>query len=219
MYYIRVDIAEELTVNESIKNDDYSKHYNNLDEFVKENEQWMFKKAFFLLKNEHDAEDVVMESFEKTLRNIQNILDYPKPIIVSYLGKVVKTVTLDEIRKKNRKKEVSYEEIEYFLSNNAFTDSSGIYLTNPFNEELQELMDSNLTDEEMEYIKLKFIDDMNVNDISALQKISISSVYKKLQKIKTHIGNIINEDENIKRKYVLPNSKDNKMEEGEIDER
>ncbi len=74
--------------------------------------QLMFYIANEILHDENLAEDAVQQAFLKIINNFQKIHDVKCPQTKSYIVIIIKSISLDMLRRQNRHKDFSYEEIE-----------------------------------------------------------------------------------------------------------
>lgn len=72
----------------------------------------LYNKAYYILKNENDAEDVLQNAFIKIAKNIKGINNIEDKETAAYLLIITKSCAYDFLRKKNKERSISLEEID-----------------------------------------------------------------------------------------------------------
>lgn len=175
----KINEKELKDVFEGIKNGDkiaFEKLYNDYNKLV-------YGIAFSLLKNKHDAEDVVQMVFTKLYAIDRNKL--PTKSEASWLYSVTKNETLGYM--KSKRNNVELESI-YEIENDS--DEIGkIIDKDSFNRII-----SNLNENEKEIISLKIVSNLSFEEISKMLNIPEGTVkwryYKSVYTLKILLGNL-----------------------------
>ena len=154
--------------------------------------------AFGVMGNSHDAFDMVQESFIKVYKNIKKFNF--KSSFNTWLFRIIKNTCIDEIRRKNRKKTISYDatfknddsEMSYQFED----ENSDIDLIIEKNErkKLIENSISKLNIEHRTVIVLADIKGYNYLEISELLNINIGTVKSRISRGRTKLAEIIRRD-------------------------
>ncbi len=72
----------------------------------------LYNKAYYILKDENDAEDVLQNAFIKIAKNIKGINNIEDKETAAYLFIITKSCAYDFLRQKNKEKSISLEDIE-----------------------------------------------------------------------------------------------------------
>lgn len=140
----------------------------------------MYQISYNTLKSKADAEEAVSETFLKITENIKKISSLPCPQIEPYCVMILKNETTNIIRK--RKKSVDVEDVDYLVCDNQSCD---------FEDKVIEIVDweylishmDRLSDDEKEFIHLRFFNEMNYKEISEFFDISEEATKKRGQRI------------------------------------
>lgn len=82
----------------------------NIEEIYNNYAQTVYKYIFCLTKNKEQTEDIVQETFLVAVKNIDKFRGESK--ISTWLCQIAKFILYKDIRKKNKQKNISLEEIE-----------------------------------------------------------------------------------------------------------
>lgn len=140
----------------------------------------MFHISYNILKSQADAEEAVAETFLKITEYIKKISNLPCPQIEPYCVMILKNESINIIRR--RKKLIDVEDIDYIGYDNQ---------SHNFEDEVIEIVDweylishmNRLSDDEKEFVNLRFFNEMTYKDISKFFDISEEAVKKRGQRI------------------------------------
>jgi RNA polymerase sigma-70 factor (ECF subfamily) len=140
----------------------------------------IYKYCYFKVKNKEIAEDLTQETFLKYF-NQTTYISRGKPL--AYLYTIAKNLCIDFYRKSNRDEDLNEEmvgndDVSTFETNFAIKQAVS---TLPI--ELQELL------------LLRFANELNINEIANIMKISRFSVYRKLNKAFDLLKKILREED------------------------
>ena len=83
---------------------------NELEGIYRSNADRFYAIAFSRLQNKHDAEDAVQEAFLRIAKNPQNLFKIPAHKRVAYIDVIIRNVSCDMLRAKNKKSETELDE-------------------------------------------------------------------------------------------------------------
>lgn len=83
---------------------------NELEEIYRANAEKFYAIAFSRLQNKHDAEDAVQEAFLRIAKNPQNFFRIPAHKKAAYIDVIIRNVSCDMLRAKNKKPEAELDE-------------------------------------------------------------------------------------------------------------
>ena len=87
---------------------------NELEEIYRLNADRFYNIAFSRLQNKHDAEDAVQEAFLRIAKNPKNLFSVPDHKKVAYINVIIRNVSCDMIKAKNKNPETElYENYPY----------------------------------------------------------------------------------------------------------
>ncbi|MEG1458365.1 MAG: sigma-70 family RNA polymerase sigma factor [Acetivibrio sp.] len=149
-------------------------------EFFSKMSGMMYQISYNKLKSKADAEEAVSETFLKITENIKKISTLPCPQIEPYCVMILKNETINIIRK--RKKSIDVEDIDYLMCDDQSYN---------FENEVIEIVDweylishmDKLSDDEKEFVHLRFYNEMNYKEISNFFDISEEATKKRGQRI------------------------------------
>lgn len=140
----------------------------------------MYNISFNILRSHCDAKEAVAQTFLKITDHIEKISVLPCPQIEPYCVIILKNETMNIIRK--RKKTVYVEDVDYFDHNDKSCDIEEEYLKTTNKEKLLSCV-NRLSDEEKNFIYLRFVNDMSFKHISELLDITEEAAKKRGQRI------------------------------------
>lgn len=138
--------------------------------------QDMYKIAFNILRNEHDAEDAVHEAFIKIADNIGKINKIPCQELKSYIVIIIRNVSIDFYRR-NKKHAERISDIS-----EAVTDDTEIFEQYDYRELAETI--SRLPVIYKDVLFLRYIEGFSGKEISDMLGISTSAVWKRLERAK-----------------------------------
>lgn len=145
------------------------------ENYIKENQNDLYRFAYSYAKNEADALDIVQESIYKALRNSNSLKDSEK--IKSWIFTIIRNTSLTYLKKSKR--EIPCDDISESIDEDKIEKSEKIYLESIIN---------NLENDFKEIIILRFFEDMKFREIANILHLNINTVksrtYKALEKLK-----------------------------------
>lgn len=142
----------------------------------------MLYTANRILNNQQDAEDAVSEAF---LRIAQNFSKVEKNICTKTANQfviIVRNISIDIYRKKQRKKEVS------------FSNDINIAYCDDFEAADNKVLFSELNQNDKDILYLHYIYGKSIKDIAKLFAISENAVYKRIQRAKSRYEKSLNQN-------------------------
>lgn len=140
----------------------------------------IYKYCYFKVKNKEIAEDLTQETFLKYF-NQTTYISRGKPI--AYLYTIAKNLCIDFYRKSNRDEDLNEEMVG--------NDDVSTFETNFVIKQAV----STLPVELQELLLLRFANELNINEIANIMKISRFSVYRKLNKAFDLLKKILREED------------------------
>lgn len=140
----------------------------------------LYNISFNMVRDKHDAEEALSQTFLKIIDNIEKIVSLPCPQVEPYCVIILKNETINIIRK--RKKVVYVENVDYFYHDNKDYNIEEDYLKEI---DIQELLSyiNRLSDDEKTLIHLRYVNEMRFKDIAGLLDISEEAAKKRGQRI------------------------------------
>lgn len=137
----------------------------------------MYNVSYNMLKNRYDVEEALSETFLKIIQNIVKISDLPGHQIDPYCVRILKNETINVIRKRKRLVYVdNMDTLEHDYENydieNEFLKSADI-------EILKSYIDR-LSDDEKDFIHLRFSEDKRLRDIAEFFDITEDAAKKRI---------------------------------------
>lgn len=151
---------------------------NLLNQIYKEYNIKLFHIAFGILHSHADAEEAVSSTFLKIVKHIEKISRLPSPQIAPYCIVIVKNEAISIIRRK--RKEPIFEDIEILSGT---VDNTSKLLSEQIDKEDLLKAISQLSDEERQFIYLRYVNEMNYKAIADLMGISEEAAKKRGQRI------------------------------------
>lgn len=153
--------------------------------------QLMFYIANEILHDENLAEDAVQQAFLKIINNFQKIHDVKCPQTKSYIVIIIKSISLDMLRRQNRHKDFSYEEIE---DNEDLKED--IFLTLEGKTDYQLLISAiqSLPQNYKNVLLLKYVHGYSMQEISTTLGLSLENVKKILQRARRKLEQILRDE-------------------------
>lgn len=153
-----------------------------LIDYIKENQDKLYRIAFSYTKEEESSLDIVQEAIEKALKNIYKLKN--PEYVKTWFYRILINESLQYVRK--NKKLITYNitdfENDKFLSEDIKPKDIDVY------EYIQKLNDKLKT-----VIILRFFEDMKIEEIAKITKTNVSTVksrlYKGLKELKNFIEN------------------------------
>ena len=153
----------------------------------------MYYIANNILNNSHDAADVVQTSVIKLIPYIEKINDVKCNKTKYLIVTIVKNTAIDLYRKKSKQPLIELEVAEAIpCLNSQFTDDIVIRLGDA--KVLAEKL-AKLKSEYADVLTLKYYFEFEDVEIAEILKISLSNVRARLSRAKSHLRNLMSEDE------------------------
>ena len=140
----------------------------------------MYNISFNIIRDKHDAEEALSQTFLKIMDNIEKISALPCPQIEPYCVIILKNETINIIRK--RKKVVYIENVDYFDQDSKEYDIEEDYLKTIDSQELLSCINK-LSDVEKNLIHLRYVNEMGFKEIAELLDITEEAAKKRGQRI------------------------------------
>ena len=152
-------------------------------DYIKENQEKLYKIAYTYTKNEEIALDVVQEAITKSLENITKLKH--EEYVKTWFYRILINEALRTYKKHKKYIEYELEENEDYLQNNVeqLVDSMDIY------NNLQKLNSKLKT-----VIVLRFFENLKLEEIAAITKTNVSTVKSRLYKGLKELKNNIDKD-------------------------
>ena len=151
-----------------------------LIEYIKENQEKLYRIAYTYTKNQEKALDVVQESIEKALKNIYQLKE--KEYIKTWFYRILINECLQYIKKNKRIITCELQEIENKIEWNDNITTEGIDIYN----HIQKLNEKVRT-----VIILRFFEDMKIEEIATITKTNVNTVKSRLYKGLKELKNLI----------------------------
>ncbi|MEF9935531.1 MAG: sigma-70 family RNA polymerase sigma factor [Clostridium sp.] len=149
------------------------------EEFVVENQVYLYKMAFTYLKSEEDALDIVQESILKAYKSLRKIEN--KNYLKTYVTRIVINTSLTYMKKEKRTLSYSQDILEAIINKNSAEDNIEVNL---------EILD----DELRGIIVLKYYYGYTIREVSEILLIKESDVKNRIHKALNLLRKDIKED-------------------------
>ena len=152
-----------------------------LIEYIKDNQEKLYRIAFSYSKNEEAALDIVQETITKALKNINKLSE--ESYIKTWFYRILINESLQYIRKNKRILTYELEAIENKVDCNVdFAEGLDVYkYVQDLNEKLKTV------------IILRFFEDMKISEIAKITKTNESTVKSRLYKGLKELKRLIEE--------------------------
>lgn len=176
MIYLSVNTIEEKTLAEKL--------YNKYSKF-------MFKTAYYVLKNNFLAEDAVQQAFIKIIKNLDKIDENNENKTRNFIGLITKNTAID-IYNKTKNQPICIDEI-YF--NEKSCDISQLII----NKEIIARLKVHIKELKPAYqipLLLNAEQGLSVNEIAEILNLKPKTVQKRIERARTKLINALNKEEN-----------------------
>lgn len=159
-------------------------------ELYKNYEQVMYKTAFSILHNKHDAEDAVHEAFLTIIQNIDKFSLKTVPKMASFLVIIIRNISINKLHK--RSNSIPLETMDNQPAEDIFERLD--------NEEPEKILSAlkQLTNEQKEIIVLRFINDIPTPVIAKLLNITESAVRKRIRNARKRLSECLGKEKEVK---------------------
>lgn len=140
----------------------------------------MYNVSYKILENKYDVEEALSETFLKIMQNIDKISALPCPQIDPYCVKILKNETINIIRR--RSKIVYINDMDLLEDAYESYNIEDEFLKSADTERLQACIDR-LSDDEQDFIHLRFNNEMRLKDIAEFFDITEEAAKKRSQRI------------------------------------
>lgn len=140
----------------------------------------MYHVSYGVLGNKYDVEEALAETFLKIIKNIEKISVLPCPQIQPYCVRILKNETINIIR--GRGKIVYINDMDLLGDVYDGYNIEDEFLKSADTERLQACIDR-LSDDEQDFIHLRFIEDRILKDIAEFFDITEEAAKKRSQRI------------------------------------
>ena len=151
-----------------------------LIDFVKNNQEKLYRVAFSYSRNEEEALDLIQEAITKALKNIDKLKE--KEYIKTWFYRILINECLQYIKKNKRIITCELQEIENKIEWNDNITTEGIDIYN----NIQKLNEKVRT-----VIILRFFEDMKIEEIATITKTNVNTVKSRLYKGLKELKNLI----------------------------
>lgn len=151
-----------------------------LIDYIENNQEKLYRVAFSYLKNEESALDVVQESIEKALKNIDKLKE--KEYIKTWFYRILINECLQYIKKNKRIITCELQEIENKIDWNDNITTEGMDIYNHIQK---------LNEKVRIVIILRFFEDMKIEEIATITKTNVNTVKSRLYKGLKELKNLI----------------------------
>lgn len=148
--------------------------------------QDMYKTAYGILREDHDAEDAVHEAFMILIKNIHKISLISCPQTKAYLIIIVKNVSFKLYNQHQKIVPIDFENLE--LEDDSDIEDAAIRSVE--REKLKKYL-MQLSDDDYSILYLNFYMEMNIDEIASSLSISYETAKKRLQRAKARLYNLI----------------------------
>lgn len=144
---------------------------NILIDYVKENQEKLYRIAFSYSKDEDASLDIVQEAIAKALKNINKLKE--EKYLKTWFYRILINECLQDIKKKKRITTCELQEIENQIQWNDNINADGIDIYKHI---------QNLNEKLRTVIILRFFEDMKIEEIAKITNVNISTVKSRLYK-------------------------------------
>jgi len=147
----------------------------------------VYKTAYFIVKDQHLAQDVLQESFLKIFKKISSVEDFDK--LKSWITTVTIRTSIDFIRKQNNENLLLTENdtIDYLFTT-SFNSGSVENLVEKLMSKEEILIEiEKLSTEHREILLLRYIEDLSMEEISQRLEINIGTVKSRINRARTKL--------------------------------
>ncbi len=148
--------------------------------------QDMYKTAYGILRENHDAEDAVHEAFMILTKNINKISSISCPQAKAYLIIIVKNVSFKLYNQRQKVVPTDFEDLE--LEDDSDIEDDIILSTE--REMLKKYL-MQLSEDDYSILYLNFYMEMSIDEIASSLSISYEAAKKRLQRAKARLYNLI----------------------------
>lgn len=127
----------------------------------------LYKLAYYYVKNENDAMDVLQDSIIKAFSNLNKLKDIN--VMDKWIKRIVINTSIDFIRKNNKLTNLSEEEL-ISLKDSREDNSELLHCLDDLNPQLKTI------------VVLKYFHGYTINEIAEILELSVSQVKNKLHK-------------------------------------
>ena len=159
---------------------------SELEELYNIYNQEMFKRAYYILKDENDAEDAVQEAFIRIWRHLDKLHDLESDRIKWYMICVAKSAAIDIYRKKKdrwEKEELVDESFWHAYSDEILTENNQIYAAI-----------AGFPDRERDVLMLKYVYGFSYKEMAQMLGVSTETVKKALMRGKDRLERLCREE-------------------------
>lgn len=144
----------------------------------------MLYTAYQILGNQEDAEDAVSEAFIRIAKNFSKFNGEVCPKTANQFVIIVRNIAIDIYRKNKKKIEIPFADFSDEVEVQSLDQNSG--------DELEAAI-SSLSQPEKDILYLYYIYGSPMKDISKFFDISQDAAYKRIQRAKSHLKEILEE--------------------------
>ncbi|MCL2814918.1 MAG: sigma-70 family RNA polymerase sigma factor [Oscillospiraceae bacterium] len=151
----------------------------------------IYKTAYKILHNEHDAEDATSETFIKIMDNLQNYYDKSEDALAGIFVTITKHTAIDKYRRKNKVEIISIP--EDYTDENDFDYVADFVVKQELYKELYQSLDG-LDEDYSNVVKLKMEYDYSDMEIAKILEISVENVKTRYHRAKKMLSKSLNKN-------------------------
>lgn len=157
---------------------------SKIEQIWHEYENIMFRVAYKILNNQHSAEDAVSEACIKIIRNLQKIQNISSNETKALIVIIVRSVSIDIIRKSNSRLE-DYKEVSEIIPDKSLDIQENIIAKESYETIMKTI--KALPEHQKDVVYLSFIYEYSHKEISEILGISENASRKRLYDAKKEI--------------------------------
>lgn len=153
--------------------------------------QESFRICYSILKNHYDAEDAVMDAFSRVAKLFNRIGRFSERKIINYIKLASKHSALNLY--KSRKKKRQQESCNNMKAIPSFEER---LVEKEANRQLYNTIVEQLPDIYFDTLYMKYVLELTPNEIADTLNVNIYTVYKRLERAKQMVKDMLGDDEN-----------------------
>ena len=150
----------------------------------------MKRLAYAIVKDIHEAEDVVQLSMIRIMKNMEKIDDIDSDKCKHFILVITKNTALTEVGKRSRRRTVSAPPEELALLAGGVFDAPAFEEQHGFSEEIMLLLEE-LREQDKDILCLKYVDAYSDAEIGEILEIKESTVRKRLSRARKRLSEIL----------------------------
>lgn len=155
-------------------------------------EQYMYKSAFGILHNRHDAEDAVHNAFMRIVKNIDNVMHIERSKIKSFIVIIIRNCAITIYRKK--KKDSLYDIDDENMPDVADTIDMEQDVLNRIEREKIRSVLNGMKEDQKHILIMRYYLDMSIENIASSLDITYDAARKRLDRAKSSLMKALSEE-------------------------